>query len=122
MPQANVLVMAKDRFVAALLGALVELSGRRAAFPLDNEESTAALRRMRPDLALVDCALGSAVCSELAASARDDGTRLLMVSAAHTASEARDIAGVYRAEVFVLPIRPREFADYLDRALAVAAS
>lgn len=121
MPLTNVLVMAKDRFVAALVGALVELSGHYAAFPLDNEAGAEALRRTRPDLALVDCALGSAVCSAVAASARVEGARLLMFSAAHTAAEARDIAGQYGAQVFVLPIRPREFAECLDRALAIAA-
>ena len=117
MLQTTVLVMAKDRFVAALVGALIELSGRAVAFRADNEPADFAVRRTRPELVIFDCALGIAACSEIAAIARLEGLRVLLFSASHTEREARDIASLYGAQCFVLPVKPREFMDLVDRAL-----
>ena len=119
MLHTTVLVLAKDRFVAALLGALVELTGRAAVFPREGEPTTLAAQRIRADLVLLDCALGSTTCASVASAARDAGVRVLMFSAAHTAPETRDIANYYGTDAFALPVSPREFTGYLDRALAV---
>jgi DNA-binding response OmpR family regulator len=119
MLQTTVLVMAKDRFIAALLGALVELSGRSAVFRLDDEASDSAVRRTHPELVMFDCALGITTCTEIAALARIEGLRLLMFSASHTDREARDIASLYGAQVIVLPVKPRDFIQSLDRALEI---
>lgn len=119
MLHTTVLVLAKDRFVAALLGALVELSGRDVAFPRDGEPAALATQRVRADLVLLDCALGSTTCESVATATREAGLRLLMFSAAHTESETRDIAQLYGTDAFALPLKPREFAGHLDRALAV---
>lgn len=116
MPDPTILVVAKDHFIGALLGALIELSGRRATFPLEGEVPAAAIARIRPDLLILDCALGSWERG-VGRGARDAGSRLLMFSAAHTQREARDIADQYGADSFVLPIKPREFAECLERAL-----
>ena len=119
MLDTTVLVLAKDRFVAALLGALTELSGRTAEFPRDGESSALAARRIQTGLILLDCALGAANCQSVWAAAREAGTRVLMFSAAHTEREANDIAHRYGTDAFVLPVNPREFTGHLDRALAV---
>ena len=118
MLQSTVLVIAKDRFIAALLGALVELSGRVVAFRSDDESADSAVQRTHPELVMFDCALGISACAEIAAIARLEGLRLLMFSASHTDREARDIASLYGAQCFVLPIKPRDFMESLDRALA----
>ncbi len=115
MLQSTVLVMAKDRFIAALLGALVELSGRTVAFRADDEGSDSAVRRTHPALVMFDGALGISACSEIAAVARLEGSRLLMFSASHTDREARDLASLYGADCIVLPVKPREFMESLDR-------
>jgi hypothetical protein len=120
MLQTTVLVMAKDRFVATLLGALIDLSGRAVAFRADNEPSEVAVRRTRPELVIFDCALGISACSEIAAIARLEGLRVLLFSASHTDREARDIASLYGAQCFVLPIKPRDFMESLDRAMETA--
>ena len=120
MLQTTVLVMAKDRFVAALVGALIELSGRAVAFRADNEPADLAVRRTRPELVIFDCALGIAACSEIAVIARLEGLRVLLFSASHTEREARDIASLYGAQCFVLPIKPRDFMESLDRAMETA--
>jgi DNA-binding response OmpR family regulator len=117
MLQSTVLVVARDRFIAALLGALIELSGRSVAFPSNDEAVDAAVRRARAELVLFDCALGLAAVSEIATISRLEGARLLLFSASHTDREARDIAAPYGAECFVLPIKPREFMKAVDRAL-----
>ena len=119
MPQRTVLVMAKDRFVAVLLRGLVELSGRSAVFANDDEPTDSAVRRTRPDLVLFDCALGRLACAQIAAVARLEGLPVLMFSAALTDREAQDIARLYGAPVFVLPIKPREFLGLIDRTSAV---
>jgi hypothetical protein len=120
MLQTTVLVMAKDRFVAALVGALIELSGRTVAFRGDHEPTDLAVRRTRPDLVIFDCANGISACAEIAAIARLEGFRLLLFSASHTDREARDIASLYGAQCFVLPIKPRDFMESLDRAMETA--
>jgi DNA-binding NtrC family response regulator len=120
MLQTTVLVMAKDRFVAALLGALIDLSGRTVAFRGDNEATEVAVRRTRPELVIFDCALGISACSAIAAIARLEGLRLLLFSASHTDREAHDIASLYGAQCFVLPIKPRDFMEQLDRAMETA--
>ena len=117
MSQSTVLVVAKDRVIAALLGALIELSGRRVAFRSDNEGIDSAVRRAAAELVLFDCALGISTCAEIAATARLEGARLLMFSASHTERDARDLASLYGAQCFVLPVKPREFMDRVDRAL-----
>ena len=116
MSQLTVLVVAKDRLVAAVLGALIELSGRRVAFRSNNEGIDSAVRRATAELVLFDCALGISTCAEIAATARLEGARLLMFSASHTEREARDIASLYRAQCFVLPVKPREFMALVDQA------
>lgn len=118
--QSVVLVMAKDPFIAALLGALVELSGRGVAFRSAGEGSDSAVQRTHPELVMVDCALGISACAEITAIARLEGLRLLMFSASHTDREARDIASLYGAHCFVLPIKPREFMESLDRVMETA--
>lgn len=122
MLQSTVLVLAKDRFVAAVVGALVELSGRAVAFRLESEGIDVAVRRTHADLVLFDCALGIPACTEVAAVARVEGSRLLMFSASHTDREARDLASLYGAQCFVLPVKPREFMDCLDRAMGSTIS
>jgi hypothetical protein len=42
---------------------------------------------------------------------------MLMFSASHTERDARDLASLYGAQCFVLPVKPREFMDLVDRAL-----
>jgi DNA-binding response OmpR family regulator len=120
MLQTTVLVMARDRFVAALVGALTELSGRAVAVRGDDESAEFAVRRARPDLVIFDCALGISACSEIAAIGRLEGLRVLLFSASHTDREARDIASLYGAPCFVLPIKPRDFMELLDRAMETA--
>lgn len=119
MPHTTVLVLAKDRFVAALLGALIEISGRTAVFPREGELTAVAARHAHADLVLLDCSLGSTTCATVAAGAREQGQRVLMFSAAHTEREARDIAHRYGIDAFALPVSPREFSGYLDRALTI---
>ena len=118
--QTTVLIMAKDRFIAALLGGLIELSGRRVEFSPDNEPSASAIRPAHAELVLFDCALGMATCSEIASVARLEGAKLLMFSASHTDREAKDIADFYGAPCFVLPVKPRDFMESLDRVMQSA--
>ena len=117
MSEPTILVLAKDQFIAALLGALVELTGRKSSFPAAGEEVEGALARATPDLMLVDCALGGSILADASSAARSRGVPLLLFSAAHTDREAEAIAGRHRAEWFVLPIRPSEFRERLDSAL-----
>ena len=119
MLQSTVLVIAKDRFVSTLLAGLIELSGRRVAIRSEDEGCSSAVQRTHPALVMFDCALGITACSEIAAIARLEGLRMLMFSASHTDREARDIARLYGAPCFVLPIKPRDFMTSLDSALEV---
>ena len=112
----NVLIVAPDPVLAALVGSVVELSRLRAAFPRQDERPEDALARVKPLVAiLMDTVVDEAQSDIFLARARKKGVSLLLFgSAASTAAraiwaEARSIP------VFTLPDQVAALEENLRR-------
>ena len=101
----SVLVLAREELISALLGLLVETSGHRASFAAPDETSSVAVRRVRPDVVIVDCDHRDCT-SELVKAAREVGARLILFSASREADYVRKIAAPSLSQSFTFPIEP----------------
>ncbi len=116
---ATILIIAKEEFIAALMGALVELSGFRPAFPTADERPLEAIARARPQLVLLDCEHEAARLADIYERADGVGSRVLLFSAARSARELETFAGRWARPSFALPLGPAEFQQHLAQALEV---
>ncbi len=98
-----VAIISPDALLAALLGAAVELTGYRAAFPRANESEIDALRRIRPALALIDADHQVATDEALLGRALMTAVRVLFFGRAPRLDSLRTLATRYEAGVIVLP-------------------
>jgi hypothetical protein len=87
-----VLVLSEDPLAAALLAAATELAGYAPRFPLPNEPSRTALRRVRPGLVLVDCDHTEACTDEFVGPALMTGSRVLLFRSRRTARNPDEFA------------------------------
>ena len=118
MSKQTVLILAKEEVISALLGAMVELDDFAPVFPAADERPMAALRRLKPDLLLLDSehellwdptALGCISAT---------GIRMLLFSAMRSQHEIEEVARRYGVAAFVLPVSFHDFATRVDAALA----
>lgn len=98
-----VAIISPDALLAALLGAAVELTGYRAAFPRVNESEVEALRRIRPALALVDADHPVATDEALLGRALMTSVRVLFFGREPRLDALRALAARYEAGIIVLP-------------------
>ena len=117
MSEAPILVVAQHAVIGALLGSLVELSGRVAAFPNAGELPSAAVRRVSPALILIDSDHPFAVDSRLAESARAIRCPLLMFSSTLSGIDTAEFAARRQMKSFTLPIKYRAFVEMIERTL-----
>ncbi len=100
----RVLIIAAEPLLAALIGAMVESSRLRAAFPRANESAQAALGRVRPLAAIVLEAANDEASSDLfLARARSAKTPVLLFGSATTIAAKRLWALERLIPVFALP-------------------
>jgi hypothetical protein len=116
-PGATILIIAKEEIIAALMGALVELSGFRPLFPTADERPPEAITRAGARLVLLDCEHEAARLAEAYQRADEAGSRVLLFSAARSARELELFAGRWSRPSFALPIGPAEFQEHLATAL-----
>jgi DNA-binding NtrC family response regulator len=116
---ATILIIAKEEIIAALMGALVELSGFRPVFPAADERPLDAIARAGAQLVLLDCEHEVAAQEDIYRRADDAGSRVLLFSAARTARELELFAGRWSRPSFALPLGPAEFQQHLEQALEV---
>jgi hypothetical protein len=114
---ATVLVLARDALGAALLGALVEVSGRVALFPLDGEGAEWAVSRLRPQAVVLDVHHGAARSEGFWTAAADAGSRVIVFSRTPAWDGAAALAE-RRGAVWVCPDSDESLADRLAAALA----
>ena len=117
MSEATVLVVAQHAVIGALLGSLVELAGHRAAFPEASEELCDAVRRVRPDLALLDSDHPNSTDSRIFDEARAVGAQCLLFSSSLSRHDTETIAASRRLPSFTLPIKFKEFVDLVERSV-----
>jgi DNA-binding NtrC family response regulator len=108
----NVLILARDEIVAALLGLLVELQGFSPRFPGRHETPAEALRRGPVHAVLIDC--DHPECSErLLSEIRKEAARPVLFSPFGHGDQGREFAAREGARFFTLPTDPDTFSKAL---------
>jgi DNA-binding NtrC family response regulator len=116
---ATVLVIAVDPNIESLLGQLVAFAGHRPVYDVTAGAAGESIRRIRPDVALVDTALPHAVVEACLGAAEEVGSRSVLTSGSDSASELAEEAGAEHRPYFPLPAGPKPLASVLERELAV---
>lgn len=101
----SVLILAREELIAALLGLLVEATGHTVSFSAADESSQDAMRRLRPNVVIVDCDHHDCR-NELTKVAEEVGARLILFSASREPAYVRRAAAPARAQSFTFPIEP----------------
>jgi len=109
----NVLILARDEVVAALLGLMVELRGFNPRFVGERERAEAALKRDQYHAVIIDC--DHPGCNdELIAAIRSAAAQPILFSSLRLQPELHDLAEHYRAGSFTLPTDPETFGKVLS--------
>ena len=98
----TVLILSVDPLAAALLGAAVELAGHAPAFSQDGESSRAALLRVRPRVALLDCDHEESCSEAFVGPALMTGARVVLFRSRRTRPSS-DFAHRMGLAVIILP-------------------
>jgi DNA-binding NtrC family response regulator len=110
---SNVLIVAREEVVAALLGLMVELRGLQPRF-LGREESVEdAITRERFEAVVIDCDYPD--CNErLTDAIRDSGALPILFSPFRMQAEVKEVAARHGIRSFTLPTDPDTFGRMLD--------
>lgn len=108
----DVLLLSADPLASALLGAAVELAGHAPHFPRAGEAAWAALRRLRPRAALIDC--DHEACSDgFIGPALMTGVRVRLYRSPRTQCDASDVARRLGLAIVELPVEPEALTAFL---------
>jgi hypothetical protein len=122
MPHITVLVLANDVLGAALLGAMVDATGGHALFPRVGEPAIAAMRRLRPAVALLETgALGAdqeATFQDVYHRAAGLGVVLLLFAPGQGDAALAALAKHRGVPTFAMPVAPEPFRQLLADAEA----
>lgn len=110
---ANVLIVAREEIVAALLGLMVELQGSQPMFPARSETLDEAIREARPRAVIVDCDHPDCTDDLVEAIKRADAKPILF-SPFRMQSEVQAAATRHGVQSFTLPTDPQTFRSVLD--------
>ena len=108
---ANVLILAREDVIAALLGLMVELHGMQPRF-LGEEEAVRDVLEHDREVVLIDCDHPDCA-AETIELIRKSGGEPVLFSPFRFQTEVAKLATRYRAKSFTLPIDP----DSFDRIL-----
>lgn len=109
----NVLILAREEVVAALLGLLVELRGFKPLYAKKGESAEAACKRTGCVKIVIDCDHGACTSATLG-SLHDAGVRVVLFSPSRMPSEVQRAVGRYDLPTFSLPIGPEAFGQVLE--------
>lgn len=109
----NILILAREEVVAALLGLMVELHGHQPKIVDRSQNIEDTMRQNRPGAVLIDC--DHPDCSEalIAAIKRLDSTPILF-SPFRMHHEVKAVATRHGVRSFTLPTDPGTFGKILD--------
>jgi hypothetical protein len=114
---STILVIAKEPLIQSLMCSMVELSGHTASIPLGDERVAGAIRRVQPQLVLLDCEHDAACEQEAYDAAAGVHAHVLLFTPARTRAEVADFAANRGLRSLALPIRLHEFSDTLQTSL-----
>lgn len=109
----NVLILAREEVVAALLGLMVELHGLQPKFVDRSESVDDAIRQARPGAVLIDCDHPDCTETLIEAIRRLDATPILF-SPFRMQHEVRAGAARHGVRSFTLPTDPGTFGKMLN--------
>ncbi|MFL5556267.1 MAG: hypothetical protein ACJ78D_10780, partial [Gemmatimonadaceae bacterium] len=110
---SNVLIIAREEVVAALLGLMVELCGLQPTFPEVGESIAGAIARFIPTAVVLDC--DHPDCGEgLFDTIRRAGAVPILFSPYRMQTEMQEVAARHGTRSFTLPTDPATFAKVLD--------
>jgi DNA-binding response OmpR family regulator len=109
----NVLILAREEVVAALLGLMVELHGFQPKFVDRSESVDDAIRQEQPGAVLIDCDHPDCTEALIESIKRLDATPILF-SPFRMQQEVRAVAARYGVRSFTLPTDPGTFGKMLD--------
>lgn len=113
----GVLILAREELISALVGLLVEMTGHAPFFAEPDERADDALRRIRPQVVIVDC--DHRECTEdLVQAANEVGARLIMFSASRDPEYVQKKAAASRAQAFTFPIEPPQLDSMIRQQVA----
>lgn len=125
-PEANdgppgkhvVLILSSDAVAAALLGALVETLGYLVRFYHPPEDPSAALRRERPSVAMVDCDDPTVMREEILGRARMRGISVVLFGTTDALQRLQRLAAEHSLDTLIMPAS----LDSLDETLRSAVA
>jgi DNA-binding response OmpR family regulator len=109
----NVLILARDEVVAALLGLMVELRGFSPRFLGAGDSASRALARDRYHAVIIDCDHPGCT-DQLIDEIRSAAAQPVLFSPIRFQPELGDLAQRYRARSFTLPTDPDTFGKVLS--------
>lgn len=113
-----VLIFSSDPLAAALLGAAVELAGHVPHFQRKDESARSALRRIRPQLALIDCDHEESCSEEFVGPALMTGARILLFRSHRTRRDMTDFASRLALRIVDMPAEHEVLTALLREMLA----
>ena len=109
----NVLILAREEVVAALLGLMVELRGMQPRFPGRDESPEVAFGQGSFDAVVVDC--DHPDCTErLLETIRRSRAVPILFSPSMMQGEVKEVAARYGIKSFALPTDPDTFGRLLE--------
>ena len=112
-----VLVLADHVLTGALVESLVEVAGHRPVLPQRGETPLDAIRRVHPELVLLDIEHQSARDDSVFDRARESGSRLLLFASGGDQRALARAGAEHDVATCRLPLPHREFAAMLARVL-----
>ena len=109
------LVLSNDALAAALLGALIEMEGGRAAFANAGESPRDAVRRLRPGLVFVDCDNAEACRTAFIGPAKMMGAAVVLFGPRGAAQAVRAHAETNGTDLLLIPPAPGELRAAIAR-------
>lgn len=109
---ANVLILAREEVVAALLGLMVELRGMQPKFLKEGESVAEAVKRTGKTPVLIDCDHPGCT-EEIIDQIRKSGAEPVIFSPFRMQTEVTRLAARYRTKSFTLPTDPDTFGRLL---------
>ena len=108
----NVLILAREEVVAALLGLMVEVSGFEPRFTRTDQSTEDAVKESRLHAVLVDCDHPD-FTGDLIGIIKKSGARPILFSPLRIRSDVTRLAALYETRSFTLPTEPVTFARIL---------
>lgn len=117
MQGTQILVVASNDDIGALIGALGELAGHVPLYP-SRDGPGAAITRLKPRLVLLDYDVAAAWEDRTYRDARAMGSTVILFSSSMTSDDVAAAAARRSVGFFALPIHHNAFARLIERTLA----